>query len=126
MGQGKPSSFSSNLRNGGRNLLYTQPVKGSRTFKPSGDPNTDPPYVAAESEDYYARRMSGVDTPAGRDAKDEFFKQRAPAYLKRVLEEGRHWERIRFQVNKSPRARKRALEREARRERRQCDLKKLV
>jgi hypothetical protein len=115
MSQGKPSSLSSNIRSGGRDLLYAHPVTGSRTFKPSGNPKIDPPYVAKESHDEYVRRAFGLDTPEGRDAWDERIRQIAPAHLTRVLDEGRHWERIRFQVNKSPRARKRALEREARR-----------
>jgi hypothetical protein len=45
MSQGKPSSLSSNIRSGGRDLLYAHPVTGSRTFKPSGNPKIDPPYV---------------------------------------------------------------------------------
>src|ERR1043166_1765541 len=59
--------------------------------------------------------------PKTREDRDKWDAQMAPiagvTYLRRVLEEGRHWEKIRFQANKTPRARKRALEREARRER---------
>jgi hypothetical protein len=115
--QGKPSSFSSKLRSGGRDLLYAHPVTGSGTFRPSGKPK-DPPYVAKRSTDEYARRLLGVHTPQGRDAWDDEIRRmpNGSDYLRRVLEEGGYWERIRFQVNKSPRARKRALEREARRE----------
>jgi hypothetical protein len=113
MGQGKPSSLSSNLRNGGRDLLYKHPVTGSRTFKPSGNPETDSPEIARESSDEHVQRAFRLDTPEGRDAWDAHF---GPEYINKIKTENAHWERIRFQMNKSPRARKRALEREARRD----------
>ena len=105
MSQGKASSFSSKLQNGGRALLYSHPISGSQTFKPSGHPN-DPPERARETDDEYVSRRLGVDTPEGRDALDAKLVEGHPAYVQRILRENAYYERLRF---KSPRARRREL-----------------
>jgi|ERR1700726_4197313 hypothetical protein len=109
MAQGKPSSLGSRLVNAGSALLYSYPVHGKKTFKPSGTPGK-----------VDERRITWDDVaiefvPKTREERDAWDASLDPEYLRRVLEEGRHWERLRFYVNKSPRARKRALERERRR-----------
>jgi hypothetical protein len=58
-------------------------------------------------------RGNGLDTPEGRDAWDARFDQ---DQIKRTIAENRYWERARFQVHKSLRGRKRAIEREARKD----------
>lgn len=113
MAQGQPSGFSSKLRFGGRALLYAQPVSRSATFRPSGDPEHDPPERVKETEDEQTRRSLGLDTPEGRDAWDA---KLDAEYLRHNALHWHYWEQRRFLQNKSPRAKKRALARMAKRD----------
>jgi hypothetical protein len=117
MSQGRPSTFSSQIRNGGRALLYAHPLTGARTFKPSGNPKTDPQETVKETDLEIVRRKLGIETREGRDAWDAEIKKINPTRAGQRKQYYAYWDRIRFQTNNSPRSRKRALEREARRER---------
>lgn len=92
--------------------MYAQPVARGATFKPSGDPARDPPEVSKESWDDEIGRLIGLDTPEGRDRWDAGW---SPDYLARSIRENQYWEQRRFRQGKSLRAKKRELEREARR-----------
>jgi hypothetical protein len=111
MPQGKPSSLSSKLRVGGRALLYAQPVHKAATFKPSGDPERDPPEVAKDGSwfDTIGRALD-LDTPEGRARHDA---KNAGPITDRVIRENQFWEKRRFKQGKSLRAKKRELQREA-------------
>jgi hypothetical protein len=70
MSQCKPSSLSNRLRVGGVHLRRSYPVTGRNTFKPSGNPETDPPEKSRLTLDEYEREVLGLGTPQGRDAWD--------------------------------------------------------
>src|SRR5437016_227130 len=111
MSQGKPSSMSSKLRSGGRALLYVQPVHKAMSFRPSGDPDRDPPEVPKDGGWFnIVGRVFDLDTPEGRDRHDA---RMAGPNADRVIRENQYWEKIRFKNRKSLRARKRELRREA-------------
>ena len=114
MAQGKPSSLSSKLRPGGRQLLYAQPVHRATTFKPSGDPDRDPPEVPKIGWFEAIGLALDLDTPEGRDRVDTLT---AGPNRDRVLRENQFWEKRRFKQVKSLRAKKRELQREARKDR---------
>jgi len=92
--------------------LYGHPVARGATFKPSGDPARDPPEAEKEGEYEWLRRKLGLDAPEGRDRWDARF---SGDHVERCKAENQFWERRRFQQGKSIRAKKRQLEREARR-----------
>jgi hypothetical protein len=64
------SSYSSSLRNGGKPLRMAYPIHGKNTFRPSGNPATDPPERQTISELEWTRRILGIDTPEGMRASD--------------------------------------------------------
>jgi hypothetical protein len=108
------SSFS-RIQNGGRPLRLAYPISGKNTFRPSGNPDTDPPEREVESDLDQIRKILGVDTPSGMQRLDrELAAARGPRDLA-TKQQCEYWDRIRFLQMKSPRARKRAEEREARR-----------
>jgi hypothetical protein len=51
------SSYSSSLRNGGEPLRLAYPIYGRKTFRPSGNPQVDPPEREKESELDRFRRL---------------------------------------------------------------------
>jgi hypothetical protein len=105
------TSHSSSVRYAGRSLRLAYPIHGGATFRPSGNPG-DPPEAERESHLEFVRRMSGLDTRQGmRDWDRKIADARGPKGLGSV-QECDYWDRIRFLQNKSPRARKRAEERE--------------
>jgi hypothetical protein len=106
MSQGRPSSLSSRLRYGGAGLRYQHPISGQETFRPSGNPDTDPPERERLSEWDVNRIIFGLDTPEGAAAWDTHLGH---------SKKSDYWDRLRFKPSKSPRARKRELERDARR-----------
>ncbi len=113
MSQGKPSSMSSRLRSGGRALLYAQPVNKAATFRPSGDPDHDPPEVPKDGGWIETvGRAFNLDTPEGRDYYDAWM---ASPNTDRIIRDNQYWEKLRFKQGKSLRAKKRELRREARR-----------
>jgi hypothetical protein len=109
------SSYSSSLRNGGKPLRLAYPIHGQNTFRPSGNPETDPPEVPRESDLEQFRRVFGVDTPEGARAWDRRIADCRGITGFGSEQECDYWDRIRFLQMKSPRARKRAEERERRR-----------
>lgn len=103
------TSYNSSLRNGGRPLRLAYPIHGKKTFRPSGNPATDEPERERISELEWTRLKLGLDTAEGQKRWDRLLgrENRSPDY----------WDQLRFLQAKSPRARKRAEEREARRSR---------
>jgi hypothetical protein len=90
------------------------PIHGGNTFHPSGSPDTDPPERSAFSELDFTRRALRLDTPEGIKEFDQFIADhRGPKGLASI-ESKAYWDRIRRLQMKSPRARKRAEEREHR------------
>jgi len=115
MSQGKPSGLSSRLRNGGLALLYAQPVHKAATFKPSGDPDHDPPEMA-KNDGWFETvgRVFDLDTPEGRARHDASM---AGPNTDRVVRENQYWEKRRFKQGKSLRAKRREMRREAKKDR---------
>lgn len=111
MPQGNPSSLSSKLRSGGRSLLYAQPAYKAAAFKPSGDPERDPPELAKDGGWVNTvGRVFDLDTTEGRARHDA---KMAGLNSDRVIRENEYWEKRRFKQSKSLRSKKRELEREA-------------
>jgi hypothetical protein len=110
------TSNSSTLRNGGRPLRLAYPIYGKNTFRPSGNPDRHLPEWKKESSLDYVRRSLGLDTRAGMNAWDRWIgnENRGPKGFA-SKQQCEYWDRIRFLQNKSPRARKRAEQREAQR-----------
>jgi len=103
--------MSSRLRGGGRTLLYAQPVHKAGTFKPSGDPDRDPPEIPKSGGWIdHVGLVFNLDTPEGRDHYDAWV---ASPTTDRVIRENQYWERRRFKQEKSLRAKRRELQREA-------------
>lgn len=108
------TSYSSTVRNGGKSLRLAYPIHGKNTFKPSGDPVKDEPEVKRLDDLDLVRRVLGTQTRAGMLAFD-----RKIAHIRGVkglssVQETAYWDRVRFLQLKSPRARKRAEDRERR------------
>jgi hypothetical protein len=95
------SSYSSSLRNGGRPLRMAYPIDGKNTFRPSGNPTTDPPERPSISELEWMRSVLGIDTREGVRAFDRLLGGEPS-------EDTAYCDRLRFLQQKSPRARKRA------------------
>ena len=112
------SSYSSSLRNGGKPLRLAHPIYGRNTFRPSGDPQADPPERARESALARARRAFGIDTPEGIRAWDREIADSRGVQGLGSKEQCAYWDRIRFLQSKTPRARKRAEDRQRREENR--------
>jgi hypothetical protein len=109
------NSYSSSLRNGGKPLRMAYPIHGKNTFRQSGNPATDPPERPTPSELDWTRSVFGLDTLEGIRAFDRLLGgYRGPGGLS-TKEETAYWDRTRRLPMKSPRARKRAEEREQRR-----------
>jgi hypothetical protein len=88
------------------------PIHGKNTFRPSGNPATDPPERPSVSQLEWIRIAYGLDTPDGVRAFDQRIAHlRSPKGFATEAETA-HWDRIRFIQQKSPRARKRAEERQ--------------
>jgi hypothetical protein len=62
MSQGNPSNLSTRLHRGGTALLYSHPISRGNTFKPSGNPATDPHEMPRMTDDEWTRRLLGIDT----------------------------------------------------------------
>jgi hypothetical protein len=92
-----PDIAATEVRHGGAPLLYGYPITRSRTFKPSGDPQNDPPEAAKESDYEEWRRERRLNTPAGRDAYDASLR---PEHVAEVLRANAYWEAIRFNPSK--------------------------
>jgi hypothetical protein len=86
-------------------LRLAYPIYGKNTFRPSGDPATDPPEQPSLSTRIELARFR-IDTPDDMRAYDRLL-GRSPT------KEATYWDRIRFLQPKSPRARKRAEARQA-------------
>jgi hypothetical protein len=84
------------------------PIDGKNTFRPSGNPAIDPPERPSISELEWTRSVLGLDTLEGVKAFDRLL-GREPS------EDTSYWDRLRSLQQKSPRARKRAEERQKRR-----------
>jgi hypothetical protein len=97
------SRYSSSLRNGGKPLRMAYPIHGKNTFKPSGNPVTDPPERQSFSELEWTRSMLGLDTLEGMRAWHRL--------LGGPTSETAYWYRVRSLQLKSARSRKRAEER---------------
>jgi len=99
------------LRHGGSALLYAQPADKAATFKPSGNPDLDPPEIAKDGGWFDTiGRVFDLDTPEGRARHDA---RMAGTNADRVIRENQYWEKRRFKKGKSLRAKKRELRREA-------------
>jgi hypothetical protein len=112
------TSKSSSLRNGGKPLRLAYPIHGRNTFRPSGNPATDEPEREKMSELEWHRRALGIETPEGMRAFDGLLESVAgdrsrPGGIA-SKEATAYWDKLRFLQEKSPRARKRAEERERR------------
>ena len=112
MSEGRPSSLSSRFAYGGPSLRHQYPINRAQTFRPSGNPETDPPERERVSEWDEKRAELGLDRPEGAAAWD--------ARIAGPSQEHRYCKGLRFKQNTTPRARKRALERQARRSRSGC------
>jgi len=108
------TSNCSKLRNVGRPLRLAYPIYGKDTFRPSGNPDLDPPEPETESSLDYIRRTLGLDTRAGMKAWDRRIAESMGPGGLASKQQCDYWDRIRFLQKKSPRARKRAELREAR------------
>jgi hypothetical protein len=83
------------------------PIHGKNTFRPSGNPIIDPPERETISQLEWTRSMCGLNTLDGMRAWHQA--------IGGVTSETAYWYRIRSTQLKSPRARKRAEERQQRR-----------
>jgi hypothetical protein len=107
------TSRSSSVKYIGRSLLLAHPIHGGSTFRPSGHP-ADEPERRSESELEHMRRVFGTETKEGQRAFDQLTGHALrPESFRQHYE---YWDRLRFLQTKSPRARKRAEERERRRQ----------
>lgn len=97
------SAYRNQVRSAGAPLLYAFPVDGANSFKPSGKPgdpiDNRPGFVSKTREEQ--REW------------DEGLREAGSTYLERSKREGQYWDRVRYLKSLSPRARKRALAREA-------------
>jgi hypothetical protein len=110
------NSYSSSLRNGGKPLRLAYPIYGRNTFRPSGDPQADPPERAGESALARTPRILGIDTPEGVRLWDREIADSRGVEGLASKEQCAYWDRIRFLQSKTPRARKRAENRQRREE----------
>ena len=105
------TSRSSTLRNGGRPLRLAYPISGKNTFRPSGNPTTDEPEFVVEDGLEFIRSVFGTNTKEGIRRFDRMHEGNPRWSL--IKQECAYWDRLRFLKMKSPRARKRAEQREA-------------
>lgn len=108
------TSYNSTIRSGGKPLRLAHPIHGRDSFRPSGNPDTDPPEITTESDLDQFRRVMGLDTRAGVNAWDRDIAEVRGARGLASIRQCQYWDSIRFLQGKSPRARKRAEERERR------------
>jgi hypothetical protein len=118
------TSNASGIRNGGRPLRLAYPIRGKNTFRPSGNPETDPPEIewmtswdlirpkTRQEQREFDRRVAAI-MPC-RDAKLLTIREKLLA--RRIQDECEYWDRVRFRKHLSPRARKRAEVRDAKRD----------
>lgn len=109
------TSRSSTLLHGGHPLLLAYPVSGKNTFRPSGNPARDEPEFVTKDELDFIRGVFGTNTKDGLRRFDRMHEGNPRWPL--IKQECAYWDRLRFLKMKSPRARKRAEEREARQNR---------
>jgi hypothetical protein len=96
-------------------MLLAHPIHGRDTFRPSGNPATDEPEFYVEPDIEYLRRSLGTDTPEGQRAHDRMMGMDSDdPYHRGIKAQCAYWDRLRALQEKSPRARKRAEERERR------------
>lgn len=94
------------LRNGGPPLRLAYPIYGGNTFRPSGNPEADPPEYATDPEPWRVRWPGGEEQ---RRAYDAYMRSTASPS---DLQQWAYWDRVQKLKRLSPRARKRAEWRE--------------
>lgn len=100
---------------GGKPLLLAYPVYGSDTFRPSGNPQSDPPEISRQDDLDLSRELLGLNTREGAKVWDQHVSSIYGARnWNETIAQCAYWDRIRFLQAKTPRARRRAEKRLAR------------